>query len=198
MLIKAPARQYGRLLTAARGTAPLRTNRQHPQRNRQNGQLGPPADRPESNRSAPRHGTRPHRRHLDHVSGALAPATTLSGPSVTARSAAGSATIVISTSARLAASAGVAAGTPRARPAARPYRPTCSTQSLDGRGQQSGGDAAPHRAEPDHRDSSHVPAPVISARQRPGWRGGAVLTDARPVLTRIAPSFPGQGCIAPT
>jgi hypothetical protein len=50
LLIKAPARQYGRLLTAAGGTAPLRTNRQHPQRNRQNGQLGTPAARPESNR----------------------------------------------------------------------------------------------------------------------------------------------------
>ena len=50
LLIKAPARHYGRLLTAARGPAPLRTNRQHPQRNAQNGQLGTPAARPESNR----------------------------------------------------------------------------------------------------------------------------------------------------
>jgi len=44
------------------------------------------------------------------VSDAPAPATTPSGPSVTARSAAGPVTIVISASERLAASAGVAAG----------------------------------------------------------------------------------------
>src|SRR5215472_7142920 len=91
------------------------------------------------------------------VSGGRAPAAIPCGPCVTERSACGSLSMVISTSARLAASAGVAASA-----APRPDFPGGSVPDSDlvAGVQQPGRNTAPHGAQPYHRDRAHRPPPV--------------------------------------